>query len=180
MAVGNYKNAAGAWLPYAVRWHNGSLRLLSMPSIKGQRDPFLQGDSCPSPTLCVAVGGVGAKVSHAFAEVWSHGKWHVSTVRKTASSFSGVSCPGIGKCFAGGWTGGNPLIEKWNGRTWVTQRVSNTSINPYAVLQHVSCVSATNCQAVGYSYRLSAPTGDLPLAEAWDGHQWIQQTTPVP
>jgi hypothetical protein len=180
MAVGNYKDAAGALLPYAERWHDGSWKVLATPGISGQRKALFNGASCFSAIRCVAVGYVGAHTVHAFAEVWSHGKWRVSTVRKSYSGFIGVSCPSAGTCFAAGFNGSHPLVEKWNGRSWVTQQVSGNSTNPYADLTHVSCVSTTNCEAVGYTYRSSAPTGDLTLAEAWDGHNWTEQTTPNP
>lgn len=182
MAVGNFTSAAGKYLPYAARWHSGIWKLLSTPAIAGQRDTVFQGDSCPSATRCVAVGVVGARVFHAFAEVWSRGKWHVSTVRRSFSAFSGVSCPALSRCLAAGANGSLPLIEAWNGRTWTTQHPVRTGApNTGDLFTHVSCVTSSHCEAVGFSYNPSVVANtDLTLAEVWDGHHWALQTTVNP
>ena len=181
MAVGNYTSAAGQYLPYAAGWRSGTWKLLSAPAIAGQRDTVFQEDSCPSVARCVAVGVAGARVFHAFAEVWSRGKWHVSTVRRSYSAFIGVSCPAPGRCLAAGWNGQLPLIEAWNGRTWTTQNPVRTGApNTGDVLEHVSCVTSSHCEAVGFSYHPGVANTDQTLAEAWDGHHWALQTTVNP
>jgi hypothetical protein len=60
-----------------------------------------------------------------------------------------------------------PLAERWNGSSWSLQRPPDPD---YAWdFDGVSCVSSTECVAVG--------GGEEPIAERWDGRQWSVQTT---
>jgi hypothetical protein len=191
MAVGNYTSASGHFLPFAARWHDGRWQLQTTPAVPRQRLTVFQGISCAMATRCVAVGitedETRSMIPHAFAEVWTGGKWHVSTLRRSYSAFLGASCPTRNRCFASGYTipskgtFGLPLIGAWNGRAWTTQHPVETSApNPGDDLQHVSCVSQYDCEAVGYSFNPSVSNGDKTLAEKWNGHRWTLQTTPNP
>lgn len=191
MAVGNYRSASGRYLPFAVRWHDGRWKLLTTPNVRRQRFTVFQGISCPTATRCVAVGDTVDNTRggffHAFAEVWSGGKWHVSTLRRAPSVFFGASCPAFNRCFASGYTFpagatfAHPLIEAWNGRSWTTQHPVQTPA-PHSgdVLMHVSCVTRSDCEAVGYSFNPHASNSDRTLAEMWNGHRWAVQTTANP
>jgi len=191
MAVGNYTSASGRFLPFAAGWHDGRWKLETTPSVPKQRYAEFQGVSCPTATRCMAVGetkdNTRAGYIHAFAETWSGGKWHVSTLRHPPSFFSGVSCPARNRCFAAGITfpsahaSEHPLIETWNGRTWKTQPPARTSApNTLSGLEHVSCVSPRDCEVVGFSYDSRVSTSALTLAEKWNGQRWTVQTTPNP
>ena len=59
---------------------------------------------------------------------------------------------------------GVTIAEQWNGSLWQMQTVPST-----AMVNSVSCASATFCEAVG-----SGP------AYAWDGSAWTSQTIPAP
>jgi hypothetical protein len=76
-----------------------------------------------------------------------------------------VSCTGASDCMAVGQDleHRTPLIEHWNGRKWEIQKGPSVG---GGVLRGVSCVSGTDCHAVG-----SKPAKD-PLAETWNGHEW--------
>jgi hypothetical protein len=191
MAVGNWRNAKGQNLPFAVRWHNGRWKLLAPRSIRGQRSTSFQAVSCPAATRCIAVGNTEDRSSglflHAFAEVWNGSKWHISTLRRPPSLFLGVSCPARNRCFASGYTFpsktafARPLIETWNGRFWITQHsVETAAPRSGDILPHVSCVSRTHCVAVGYSFNPRVSRSERTLAERWNGHRWTVQTTPNP
>ena len=191
MAVGNYTSASGRFLPYADRWHDGRWKLLTTPAVRNQRFTLFQGISCPSAARCVAVGNTEdntrGRFFHAFAEVWSAGRWRVSTLRRPPSSFFGVSCPALTRCFASGntfpskTTFARPLIERWNGKTWMALDPARTSA-PHSgdVLQHVSCVSQSHCETVGFSFIPGASHSDRTLAELWNGHRWKVQNTVNP
>jgi hypothetical protein len=191
MAVGNYRSASGRYLPFAVRWHDGRWKLLTTPNVRRQRFTVFQGISCPTATRCVAVGNTvdntRGRFFHAFAEVWSGGKWHVSTLRRAPSVFFGASCPAWNRCFASGYTFpagatfAHPLIEAWNGRSWTTQHPVQTPA-PHSgdVLMHVSCVTRSDCEAVGFRFNPHASNSDRTLAEMWNGHRWAVQTTANP
>jgi len=191
MAVGNYRSASGRYLPFAARWHDGRWKLLTTPAVRKQRFTVFQGISCPTATRCVAVGATEdntpSRFFHAFAEVWSGGKWHVSTLRRTPSLFFGVSCPASNRCFASGDTFpsgarfAHPLIETWNGRNWTTQHpVQTQAPRSGDVLLHVSCVTRSRCEAVGFSFNPNVRNSDRTLAEMWNGHRWTVQTTANP
>ena len=191
MAVGNYTSASGHVLSFAVRWHDGRWKLLTAPAIRGQRLVLFQAISCPTATRCVAVGNTEdntrGRYYHAFAEVWNAGKWHLSTLRRAPSGFIGVSCPARNRCFASGVTFSSqhvfalPLIEAWNGLTWKAQHPVETSApNVGDSLQHVSCVTQYDCEAVGYSFNPAVSSSDQTLAEYWNGEHWTVQTTPNP
>jgi hypothetical protein len=68
------------------------------------------------------------------------------------------------------------LAEHWDGTTWTIQPTPNGEVS----LSAVSCTSATACSAVGDYVSTIAPgtTGELTLAEAWDGTTWTIQPTP--
>ncbi len=108
MAVGSYENGSGHFLPFAARWHSGKWQLLATPAVPAQRETNFQGISCPTATLCMAAGytedNTRGRYFHAFTELWSGGKWHVSTLRKPPSLFFGISCPARNRCFASGYT----------------------------------------------------------------------------
>ena len=191
MAVGNYTSSAGHDLPFAARWHNGRWTLLTTPAVRGQRDTSFQAITCPTSTRCAAVGNTEDHTRngyyHAFAEVWSGGKWQVSTLRRSPSVFLGISCPASNRCIASGYTFpspatfARPLIETWNGKTWTTQHPVQTSA-PFSgdVLGRVSCVTKSHCEAVGYRFEPSGSGNSQTLAETWNGHHWAVQTTTNP
>ena len=189
MAVGNYTSATGRYLPFAARWTNGRWRILTVPAIRGQVQMNFQGISCPTAGECVAAGSTVDNTRqgyyHAFAERWSGGAWHLSTLRRAPSVFLGVSCPAAGRCFASGYTFpsltgyAHQLIETWNGRSWTTQQPAQTA-GLGGVLEHVSCASATFCETVGYAYSPGKSNTDGAITEVWDGHHWLKQVTPNP
>jgi sugar lactone lactonase YvrE len=71
---------------------------------------------------------------------------------------------------------------RYSARRDGTERTVQTAAEPSGAtmtrLNDVSCLSTSNCRAVGY-YRNSAGT-IVPLAERWDGTTWQVQAAPVP
>lgn len=190
MAVGDYERTLGRDRPFAARWHNGRWQLLTTPAVQAQRLTEFQTVSCPTATLCVAAGNTEdntrGRYYHAFAEVWSGGKWHVSTLRKPPSLFFGISCPARNHCFASGYTFpsvttySRPLIETWNGKTWITQHPVQTAAPRNGdALMHVSCVNGSDCEAAGFRFNPKS-NAEGTLAEKWNGQRWALQTTVNP
>ena len=118
MAVGNYTSASGHNVPFAARWHDGRWKLLSTPAVPRQRFTEFQGISCPTATRCVAVGNTEDntrnKYYYAFAETWNGGKWRVSTLRRSSSSFRRRLMPGT-----------EPLLRLWLHISW-TEHICHT------------------------------------------------------
>ena len=189
MAIGNYTSATGRYLPFAARWTSGRWRLLAIPAIPGQLQVNMNGISCPTASECVAVGwtedNTKQEYYHAFAERWSGGAWHLSTLRPAPSVFLGVSCPAAGRCVASGYTFpsvtgyAHQLIEAWNGSSWATQQPAQTA-GLGGVLEHVSCAGAAFCEAVGFSFVPGKSNSAKAITEVWDGHRWRGQVTPNP
>jgi hypothetical protein len=94
----------------------------------------------------------------------------------------GVSCPATANCIAVGEDynpGGAsaPLAEQWNGSTWAIQSVPLPTGAVGAVLEAVSCASASDCTAVGWSATSSDAVSTL--AEQWNGSTWTVESTPT-
>lgn len=142
--------------------------------------------SCPTGSMCVAVGTVtvGSDVGM-LAERWNGRRWAVMHLARPAGAISagltGVSCTSALACTAVGYDYGpgenGTLAERWNGSKWSIQPTpspGNEGI-PFAA---VSCGSATSCTVVGY-YDFGDPGfASTTLAEHWDGHSWSTQSLP--
>jgi hypothetical protein len=124
-------------------------------------------------------------------------EWRAQTLPQPEESSSqreanGIVCSRQDACIAVGsyWKLGSyhtlvTLAENWNGEEWSTMATPNPSgleegykFNRYALLEGVSCGSASDCVAVGY-YR---GTGEVfePLSEHWNGSEWKELSTPKP
>jgi hypothetical protein len=112
-------------------------------------------------------------------ERWRDGRWSIenvpSPVGAAENQLNGIACPATDACAAVGTVGPTRGVVStealwWNGRTWHLQHIPTL---PGAGLNAVSCVSETDCVAVGAS---NAGT----LAERWNGEDWTIQATPNP
>jgi hypothetical protein len=100
----------------------------------------------------------------------------------TLSELTGVSCIAWNACWAVGYFYDSSeaqltLAEYWNGTNWSIQPTPNPTGATGSSLSAVSCVSASDCTAVG-SY--ASGSGLLTLAEAWNGTSWSIETTANP
>jgi hypothetical protein len=150
---------------------------------------FLSGVSCPTSTMCMAVGGAAGS---AIAAVWDGSSWSVvPTPTPSGGDFfngyglSSVSCIGPTSCqavgnldFSTGHT--EPLIESWDGTSWTILPTPTFSPPQYigGSLVSISCDSTTSCVAVG-ALRNNVGSGKLlsSLVMTWDGSTW--STTPA-
>jgi hypothetical protein len=131
VAVG-FTRASGTLRPLVVRLHGGRWHIVTTP---GRRDAALLGISCPTVTLCVAVGFQGKSP---LTEKWNGSRWTVLRTRRTGGSkpddsLQHVSCTSAVHCVAVGFRynarrrfSNHTLIEVWNGAIWRIQ----TSVNP--------------------------------------------------
>jgi hypothetical protein len=103
---------------------------------------------------------------------------------------SGVSCVSATDCFAVGDTIGDftlPLIEHWDGTAWSQATApalpAANGVELSGVLDAVSCVTSTDCTAVGMTENRTNPavSGDgSTLIEHWDGTAWTVVNSPNP
>jgi hypothetical protein len=97
------------------------------------------------------------------------------------NGFSGVTCATAVDCWAvgsyGNIGGTNPgtLIEKWDGNSWSVVSSPNTSPTQSNGLDDVTCVSASDCWAVGIYH--DGSFGHT-LIERWDGATWSIVASP--
>ncbi len=168
--VGNafFPNAApaGKQVTLAERWNGTAWAIQTTPTLTGSSG--FDSVSCPSPTMCIAVGGVTGTAT--LAERWNGTSWSVQTT-PGGSSFSelnSVSCTSATACMAVG----GAVAERWNGTSWSVQSLANSGGASFFV-SSVTCTSATVCTAVGFD-------GGGTLAERWDGTSWKVQPTPDP
>jgi len=177
LAVGNYTSATGKWRTYSAAWNAGTWTLARALTVSGKTFTTFQDVSCPSPSVCVAVGVASRPGSRPFAETWNGSAWQKSPMpSELRAGLTGVSCPATNACVATGFHGNRSLIEAWNGTTWVVQKSPDTRA-PFTGdnLLHVSCVTAAECVAVGFRYNprvLPRRRQLLTLAEYWNGTSW--------
>ncbi|MFN2582855.1 MAG: hypothetical protein ABR498_08970, partial [Candidatus Dormibacteria bacterium] len=143
----------------------------------------------------IVVGESGASAA-------TTGTWNVvqSPNKSTTAfdGFAGVTCVTPSDCWAvGSYFDGNSeqtLVEHWDGTSWSIVSSPNQVPGPGAgteesnALNSVSCVSSSDCWAVGFYVRtVQTPTApqntpvtsnDEPLYEHWDGSNWAL-VTPV-
>ena len=190
IAVGDTSNTdahgVSTGLPLAEVWDGTSWTTQTIPKPAGSPNISLNGVSCTSATVCIAVGYVqiNGAGNIPLAERWDGTSWTVQTTpnptTSTSSELSGVSCTSATTCIAVGTydtSGTNvnllQLVERWDGTSWTIQATPQQQ----SVLHGVSCTSDTACTAVG-SYVSSTTTNGPPLAEVWDGTSWTTQTIP--
>jgi hypothetical protein len=116
----------------------------------------------------------------AVIEKWNGVAWARVKVPVPAdfSDLVAVSCPTAKYCVAVGGTLAGALVESWNGAAW--QRVSAPTPVPRffgALLDSVSCVSPSSCEAVGFGV---GPGNTLGFAETWNGKAWTTTRVPWP
>ena len=175
--------------PLAESWNGTSWAIDSVP---GSSNPgYLYGVSCPTTSRCMAVGvrfSANGGLGRAAADSWNGSTWVRTKVIQPAGnsgvSLDSVSCPSAGSCEAvGGYAGdgkeGATLAETWNGTSWIIQKTPNPKGSSYTELTSVSCMSASDCFAVGLGSPVTQP-GPTSLAELWNGTIWSIVSTSNP
>jgi hypothetical protein len=186
-AVGTYVNSSGETVSFAAQWNGSSWSDQATPSPAGSTQSDLSGVSCTAANNCEAVGSYNDSSGNgwAAADGWNGTTWSVQTVPASAgivaTYLQGISCPSAGFCEAGGGGLRVPdyvtLAAQWNGTSWSSQVPPDPAGAISGRLNAVSCLSASFCEAVGYT---SVTTAAAPLAEAWNGTSWSIQTVPAP
>jgi sugar lactone lactonase YvrE len=155
----------------------------------------LEAVSCTAPETCMAVGGYydlsyGAnneEVNRILSYQLSGGKWVQRLVPEPPGDqypgFTDVSCSAADACTAVGYAWNvagaryAPIIDRWNGKEWLVQEVPSPVNSVEALLDGVSCLSATECIAVGSMQ--SSPGKWENLSMQWQGSSWKVLTTPT-
>jgi hypothetical protein len=141
----------------------------------------LESVSCAASTACTAVGTTAGRRAlfpgFALAEHWDGTGWSIQHPPKPHLSdvpafLTAVSCVSATACTATGIGLFHAVADSWNGVRWSGQRTAR--LPTITNLKGVSCVTASDCIAVGWADSPAA------LAERWDGVRWSPQQTPKP
>ena len=187
-AVGYYltDNAAQTLIE---RWDGTSWSIVSSPNTSATQSNFLLGVTCASASECWAVGYYynDNVISQTLIERWDGTSWSIVSSPNTSTSdynsLSGVTCVSASECWAVGYyfTSDNfvdqTLIERWDGTSWSIVSSPNTSTTEANVVLGVTCVSASECWAVGYYYGLDDLISQT-LIERWNGTSWTIVNSP--
>jgi len=166
--------------------------IVTSPDTSSTQYNFLDGVTCASASNCWAVGYFDNVSGYAqtLIEQWNGTSWTIVTSPNTttvtgatqSNVLYGVTCVSASNCWAVGessdaTTGiARTLIEQWNGTSWSIVTSPNSSAAENNYLEAVTCVSASNCWAVGNSYSGSGVTNQT-LIEQWNGTSWSVVTS---
>lgn len=139
----------------------------SLQSVPKPKSSALNGVSCTSREVCVAVGSIRTRRgTFTLVERWNGKWWSIQPSPNPRGSrdsqLSSVSCTTSRFCVAVGgstrrgapaFTASSPreymLLERWDGRRWSLQPIAAPRGAPEARLAGVSCTSKRACMAVG-------------------------------
>lgn len=166
--------------------------LTTLPKSGTYTQARLAGVSCASRQTCISVGtawDTERKKWKSISHLWNGTNWSaLQSVDPTEEEydsyeFLSISCTSSTACTAVGAKKRTvsgletaPLAERWNGTSWSVQSPSTAGV-PNAEFQAVSCVSSTECLAVG-DYN-SVGGAETTLAERWNGTSWTVTPTPI-
>jgi hypothetical protein len=179
VAVGGYYSSAAApdEYPLAEEWDGQAWTMETVPS--GPRYSYLTDVSCAAPAGDAAAGPAGCLAVGDFVLAKSGGQWRTVS---PDSDLVAVSCSAPDSCMAVGTHSAPqvPVFAVWNGTTLTGGTIQPPPHSYQGVeISGVSCVSASDCVAVGsYSYGGLATGGPAPgartrtLAEQWNGRGW--------
>jgi hypothetical protein len=176
-AVGEYQQIFGSVI-LAESWNGFRWQREPLKAPANSSGAELTQVSCTWARFCEAVGSYFSNsdgLTTPLAAEWSGTSWTIQSTPSltTTAGFSAVSCTSPKSCEAwGGGNAGNPgpeVAEHWNGTSWQLQTVPSDA----AIVNSVSCTSATFCEAVA-----SATASTPSVAYNWNGSQWSAQTLP--
>lgn len=186
IAVGWYTDDYSVRQMLTEAW-DGSRWTFRSPAIPaGASQTYFYGVACVG-TQCMAVGNYlsSSQVGVPLVEKWDGSQWSLMPAPSASgasgagltsvSCASAVSCTAVGSYYSSGVT--MPLAEHWNGVTWSVQPTTRPAGANAAILTAVSCVSPTNCTAVG---DYTTVNGTYAMAERWQGSGWVMQPMPNP
>ena len=165
---------------------SASWNIVSSPNTSTTQDNELYGVGCASSSECWAVGFYyTGSYDQTLIEEWNGTGWSIvpspNTSTTETNQLGRVSCTSTTFCMAVGlyYTGSydQTLIEEWNGTSWSIVTSPNTSTTETNQLSDVTCVSSSDCWAVGHSNNGSL---NQTLVEQWNGSTWAIIASPSP
>ncbi len=172
-------------------WDGISWTIVTSPNTSSTANNVLTAVACVSASDCWAVGAFsGAQLQEPLVEHWDGNSWAIvaapAPLGAGSSGLSGVTCVSASDCWAVGHfssiLAGQTLIMRWNGTSWAVVPSPNAAVGQASeALSDVTCVSASDCWAVGYSITGSEVEGGVmvkTLTQRWNGTLWAIVTSP--
>ena len=160
------------------RWNGSSWTIEPSPNTTINNKLFTV--ACSSAADCWALG-------EDIVEHWSGTSWDVvpsatlpgltENVLRSVACASGSDCWAVGDSSNPTTATSETLIQRWNGSSWFIVPSLNSSESAYNKLFGVTCVSVSDCWAVGSSQD-GTPGGSYSLIERWNGTSWSIVTSP--
>jgi hypothetical protein len=176
-AVGENLDSSGEFVTLAMGWNGTAWDLETSIDPSPLGESFL-AVSCGSGSSCVAVGSSGGTRSPSIllVESWNGTSWSTQMAfgkpGQVSANLDQVSCVGTSFCLAVGADSlEDPIAEVSNGSSW--KFTSPPAGGGGGGLQDVTCLTTTDCIAVGPSEFF-----ELGLAEQWNGKTWTELSTP--
>jgi hypothetical protein len=136
------------------QWDGTQWDLVSSPGVANVSN-LLFSVSCPSETVCVAVGETEDNNSKtgALIDMWDGQSWTnvASPATGTDQVLQGVDCYSQSACFAAGAVGGGNLLLSWDGSGWTLNPAPSIDSQNSSYLGPLSCVSGWACVVEGTS-----------------------------
>ncbi len=168
------------------QWSGGTWSVVTSPN-SAMPNNFLTSVSCPTSMSCVGVGFSADALFSTFVpltETWNGSSWSIvpaASSLSTRQALISVSCASPSFCVSVGDDSSGAfeqtLAEWWNGSMWTIAPTADATTSSNNELDAVSCVSTTFCNAVGRFD--DSPSTTQPLAEHFNGINWILDATPA-
>lgn len=153
----------------------------------GAGNNWLTDVSCTGSSDCTAVGYYHDGVrSLTLARRWNGTAWSVvaspnqaspsSNILNSVSCVSATACMAVGTYTTGG-SSSSTLALRWDGSSWSSTSATPNGAEAANYLAGVSCLTAVDCVAVGYSTDLGSSSENL--ATRWNGTSWAMDIMPA-
>jgi hypothetical protein len=168
-----------------TRWDGAAWSIVPSPNADGTTSNLLSDVTCASASDCWAVGSArAAGVNRTMIQHWDGDSWTIVASPNASAgnnSLAEVTCTSSDDCWAVGTARVDgilrPQIQQWNGSSWSLVASPLTNATDTNVLESISCASAADCWAVGYSLDAEGTRAQT-LAQRWDGTAWTIVPTP--
>jgi hypothetical protein len=182
-AVGYYYSGTINGEETLTEHDTGSGWIREKESNPGRSENHLWGVTCVGASGCWAVGDYHNGTAYQPLVEQNNGSgWGMVKVQDHGVGLEhklyGVTCVDAANCWAVGYysnSGGahQTLVERNTGLGWSIVASENTSVMQDDQLRSVSCISASDCWAVGFYNNGKAGNADQTLIEHYDGSGWV-------
>jgi hypothetical protein len=185
--------ATVAFRVFTDTWNGSKWTEVTSASPAGSAIPDLTALHCLSTTSCVVAGtafSTGDGSPSVLVAAWNGKTWTRQKAATPAgelvlvndlSCVSTTSCAAVGLSLnvsaSGDSSSGFGFLMNWNGKAWSEVKWQGPKGDTEALVLGVSCVSASNCMAVGAA---GTSKSGAAAALSWNGTKWTAVSVPAP